>query len=95
MARVASSPAWLPTQASSIPSPSRARSAAAIASPAEVSSSVIEPMEQAISGVSGIDEISARTDYRRARVELARATGSLIEERGIESNEATREGGTR
>src|SRR6187200_3095304 len=29
-------------------------------SPAEVSSSVIEPMEQAISGVSGIDEISAR-----------------------------------
>jgi HAE1 family hydrophobic/amphiphilic exporter-1 len=30
------------------------------ASPAEVSSSVVEPMEQAISGVSGIDEISAR-----------------------------------
>ena len=30
------------------------------ASPDEISSSVIEPMEQAISGVSGIDEISAR-----------------------------------
>src|SRR5213594_4066632 len=30
------------------------------ASPDEVSSSVVEPMEQAISGVSGIDEISAR-----------------------------------
>jgi len=30
------------------------------ASPDEMSSSVIEPMEQAISGVSGIDEISAR-----------------------------------
>ena len=30
------------------------------ASPDEISSSVIEPMEQSISGVSGIDEISAR-----------------------------------
>ena len=30
------------------------------ASPDEISSSVVEPMEQAISGVSGIDEISAR-----------------------------------
>ena len=30
------------------------------ASPDEMSSSVIEPMEEAISGVSGIDEISAR-----------------------------------
>src|SRR5262249_20871647 len=30
------------------------------ASPDEMSSSVVEPMEQAISGVSGIDEISAR-----------------------------------
>src|SRR5499427_7330693 len=30
------------------------------ASPDEISSSVIEPMEEAISGVSGIDEISAR-----------------------------------
>src|SRR5947208_8988992 len=30
------------------------------ASPDEVSSSVVEPMEQAISGVSGIDDISAR-----------------------------------
>src|ERR1051326_8453551 len=30
------------------------------ASPDEISSSVVEPMEQAISGVSGIDEIAAR-----------------------------------
>src|SRR5258708_8744760 len=30
------------------------------ASPDEISSSVVEPMEQSISGVSGIDEISAR-----------------------------------
>ncbi|HMB80369.1 MAG TPA: efflux RND transporter permease subunit, partial [Vicinamibacterales bacterium] len=30
------------------------------ASPDEISSSVIEPMEEAISGVSGIDELSAR-----------------------------------
>src|ERR1043166_6900423 len=30
------------------------------ASPDEISSSVIEPMEEAISGVSGIDEIAAR-----------------------------------
>jgi len=30
-----------------------------------------------------LDEISALTDYRMARSEMARATGSLIEERGI------------
>src|SRR6185295_4808670 len=30
-----------------------------------------------------LDEISALTDYRMARTEMARATGSLIEERGI------------
>jgi len=30
-----------------------------------------------------IDEIAARTDYRNARTELARATGSLLDERGI------------
>ncbi|HLE85175.1 MAG TPA: TolC family protein, partial [Thermoanaerobaculia bacterium] len=33
-------------------------------------------------------EIEALTDYRAARVELARATGSLLEERGIEVNAA-------
>jgi outer membrane protein TolC len=31
-----------------------------------------------------LDEISALTDYRMARSEMARATGSLIEERGID-----------
>ena len=31
-----------------------------------------------------LDEISALTDYRTARTEMARATGSLIEDRGIE-----------
>jgi HAE1 family hydrophobic/amphiphilic exporter-1 len=38
------------------------------ASPDEVSSSVVEPMEQAISGVSGIDEISARISEGRANI---------------------------
>ena len=33
-------------------------------------------------------EIEALTDYRAARVDLARATGTLLEERGIEVNEA-------
>jgi HAE1 family hydrophobic/amphiphilic exporter-1 len=33
-------------------------------------------------------EIEALTDYRAARVELARATGTLLEERGIEVNAA-------
>jgi len=31
-----------------------------------------------------LDEISALTDYRTARTEMARATGSLIDERGID-----------
>jgi outer membrane protein TolC len=31
-----------------------------------------------------LSEIEALTDYRTARAELARATGSLLEERGIE-----------
>ena len=38
------------------------------ASPDEMSSSVIEPMEQAISGVSGIDEISARIAEGRGQI---------------------------
>ena len=37
-----------------------------------------------------LDEISARTDYQTARTELARATGSLIEERGIDVTGTTR-----
>src|SRR5438093_3387307 len=40
------------------------------ASPDEVSSSVVEPMEQAISGVSGIDEISARISEGRANITI-------------------------
>src|SRR5687768_10532155 len=38
------------------------------ASPDEMSTSVVEPMEQAISGVSGIDEISARISEGSARI---------------------------
>src|SRR6187549_660572 len=38
------------------------------ASPDEISSSVIEPMEQAISGVSGIDEIQARIAEGRGQI---------------------------
>src|SRR5204862_2617548 len=38
------------------------------ASPDEISSSVSEPMEQAISGVSGIDEISARISEGRGNI---------------------------
>ena len=38
------------------------------ASPDEISSSVIEPIEQAISGVSGIDEISARISEGRGNI---------------------------
>src|SRR6478672_8471736 len=38
------------------------------ASPDEMSSSVIEPMEQAISGVSGIDEIQARISEGKANI---------------------------
>jgi HAE1 family hydrophobic/amphiphilic exporter-1 len=38
------------------------------ASPDEISSSVIEPMEQSISGVSGIDEISARISEGKGNI---------------------------
>ena len=38
------------------------------ASPDEMSTSVVEPMEQAISGVSGIDEIQARISEGQARI---------------------------
>src|SRR2546428_1539510 len=38
------------------------------ASPDEVSSSVVEPMEQAISGVSGIDDISARISEGKGNI---------------------------
>ena len=33
---------------------------------------------------AGLDEISARADYRRARTELARVTGSILEDRRID-----------
>lgn len=36
-----------------------------------------------------LDEISARTDYQTARTEMARATGRLMEERGIEIDNGT------
>ena len=36
------------------------------ASPDEISTSVVEPMEEAISGVSGIDEIQARISEGKA-----------------------------
>ncbi|HXH28964.1 MAG TPA: TolC family protein, partial [Candidatus Polarisedimenticolia bacterium] len=39
-----------------------------------------------------LDEIAALTDYRRARAEMARARGSLLDERGIEVDDA---GGSR
>ena len=38
------------------------------ASPDEMSTSVVEPMEQAISGVSGIDEIKARIAEGRGQI---------------------------
>src|SRR5262245_9234335 len=38
------------------------------ASPDEMTTSVVEPMEEAISGVSGIDEISARISEGRAQI---------------------------
>ena len=51
---------------------SRRRSASALslpgASPDEMSTSVVEPMEEAISGVSGIDEIQARIAEGRAQI---------------------------
>ena len=37
-----------------------------------------------------LDEISAHADYRIARTELGRATGSLLEQRGIEIDESAR-----
>jgi outer membrane protein len=37
-----------------------------------------------------LDEISALTDYRTARTEMARAAGSLLEERGIRVDDAGR-----
>src|SRR6266508_4269446 len=40
------------------------------ASPDEISSSVIEPMEQSISGVAGIDEISARISEGRGNITI-------------------------
>jgi outer membrane protein TolC len=42
-----------------------------------------------------LDEISALTDYRVARTEMARATGSLIEQRGIDVVGSDKPGGTR
>jgi HAE1 family hydrophobic/amphiphilic exporter-1 len=38
------------------------------ASPDEISTSVVEPMEEAISGVSGIDELSARISEGRGTI---------------------------
>src|SRR6266511_2483686 len=38
------------------------------ASPDEISSSVVEPMEQSISGVAGIDEISARISEGKGNI---------------------------
>src|SRR3954454_8654963 len=40
------------------------------ASPDELSSSVVEPMEEAISGVSGIDEIQARISEGKASITI-------------------------
>lgn len=40
-----------------------------------------------------LDEITALTDYRKARTELARATGALLEERRIEVEPAPPNGG--
>ena len=42
-----------------------------------------------------LDEISALTDYRTARTEMARATGSLIEDRNIDVGEEPRQGGVK
>lgn len=42
-----------------------------------------------------LDEISALTDYRKARTEIARATGSLLAERRIEVEGSSHEGGAR
>src|SRR5206468_1952747 len=37
-----------------------------------------------------LDEIAALTDYRTARTEMARATGRLLEERGVPTNAPSR-----
>ncbi|MBZ5639953.1 MAG: TolC family protein, partial [Acidobacteriia bacterium] len=42
-----------------------------------------------------LDEISARTDYRTARTEMARSTGSLLEDRGIKVEGVVRAAGPR
>lgn len=42
-----------------------------------------------------LGEISARTDYRTARTELARATASLLDERGIAVDEGAGQGAAR
>ena len=44
---------------------------------------------------SRIDEIRARTDYRTARTAMARATGSLLDERGITLQDAAERGDAR
>src|SRR6476469_483250 len=41
------------------------------ASPDEMSTSVVEPMEEAISGVSGIDELQARISEGRAQITVS------------------------
>src|ERR1043165_8668384 len=53
------------------------------ASPDELVSSVIEPMEQAISGVSGIDEISARVGEGSGNI-----TVRFVLERNLDDAEA-------
>ena len=42
-----------------------------------------------------LDEISALTDYRTARAEMSRATGSLIEEHGIQVGDTPQKGGSK
>ncbi|HXI03344.1 MAG TPA: TolC family protein, partial [Candidatus Saccharimonadales bacterium] len=41
-----------------------------------------------------LDEIAALTDYRVARAQMARAEGSLLQERGIEIDTAGAAGGS-
>jgi outer membrane protein TolC len=35
-----------------------------------------------------LEEIAALTDYRNARIQMGRATGSLLEDRGIEVSQS-------
>ncbi|HET6372846.1 MAG TPA: TolC family protein [Candidatus Polarisedimenticolia bacterium] len=42
-----------------------------------------------------LDEIAALTDYRKARTEMARATGSLLDERRIQVEEPVNESGSK